>query len=143
MNKLFPTICIVLILMWWAWALIYSSQPEEFLSTTYSIEDMTDEVKEVSASLLELKNFKQQCKDNLTEYQTVAEYKWIQFFCSENDAEIESLKNRLASMLTMPYEQLDDHLNLTQQEKKIEHLSGVVASGSWSLQALMDFLQAE
>jgi hypothetical protein len=47
-----------------------------------------------------------------------------------NDARIEQLKNILSAMLTLPYEQLDFNLNETQQEKKIEHLSGVVASGS-------------
>lgn len=147
MNKLFPTICIVLILLWWAWALIYSSQPEtesesEFFKEV-SIENLQEEVKDVASELLMLKHSKQQCKDNLTEYQTLAEYKGIEFYCSMNDARIEQLKNILASMLTLPYEQLDFNLNETQQEKKIEHLSGVVASGSWSLQALMDFLQAE
>lgn len=142
-NKLFPAICIALILLWWAWALIYSSQPEEPVLSTYSLDEYKFEVEHMASELLELKWNKQQCKDNLSEYQTIAEYKWVEFYCSMHDGRIEQLKTQLASALTFPYEQLDVNLNLSQQEKDIEHLSGVVASGSWSLQALMDFLQAE
>ena len=148
MNKnLFPIICVVLILIGWATGLIYFTQPEtesesEFFKEV-SIENLQEEVKDVASELLMLKHSKQQCKDNLTEYQTLAEYKGIEFYCSMNDARIEQLKNILAAMLTMPYEQLDSNLNEAKQDKEIEHLSWVVASGSWSLQALMDFLQAE
>lgn len=142
-NKLFPAICIALILLWWAWALIYSSQPEEPVLSTYSLDEHKFEVEHMASELLELKWNKQQCKDNLSEYQTIAEYKWVEFYCSMHDGRIEQLKIQLAEALTFPYEQLDVNLNLSKQEKDIEHLSGVVASGSWSLQALMDFLQAE
>ena len=142
-NKLFPAICIALILLWWAWALIYSSQPEEPVLSTYSLDEHKFEVEHMASELLELKWNKQQCKDNLSEYQTIAEYKWVEFYCSMHDGRIEQLKTQLAASLTFPYEQLDVNLNLSKQEKDIEHLSGVVASGSWSLQALMDFLQAE
>lgn len=148
MNKnLFQIICVVLILIGWATGLIYFTQPEtesesEFFKEV-SIENLQEEVKDVASELLMLKHSKQQCKDNLTEYQTLAEYKGIEFYCSMNDARIEQLKNILAAMLTMPYEQLDSNLNEAKQDKEIEHLSWVVASGSWSLQALMDFLQAE
>lgn len=148
MNKnLFPIICVVLILIGWATGLIYFTQPKtesesEFFKEV-SIENLQEEVKDVASELLMLKHSKQQCKDNLTEYQTLAEYKGIEFYCSMNDARIEQLKNILAAMLTLPYEQLDANLNDSKQDKEIEHLSGVVASGSWSLQALMDFLQSE
>lgn len=109
--------------------MIYFTQPKtesesesEFFKEV-SIENLQEEVKDVASELLMLKHSKQQCKDNLTEYQTLAEYKGIEFYCSMNDARIEQLKNILASMLTLPYEQLDFNLNETQQEKKIEHLS--------------------
>lgn len=144
MKNLFPIICVVLILVWGASSLIYFTQPEEpVLSTAYSLDEYKSEVEHVASELLELKWNKQQCKDNLNEYQTIAEYKWVEFYCSMHDDRIEQLKTQLAASLTFPYEQLDANLNLSKQEKQIEHLSGVVASGSWSLQALMDFLQAE
>ena len=143
MQKLFPIICCVLILVWWAWVLIYWSQPEEPVLSTYSLDEHKFEVEHMASELLELKWNKQQCKDNLSEYQTIAEYKWVEFYCSMHDGRIEQLKTQLAASLTFPYEQLDVNLNLSKQEKDIEHLSWVVASGSWSLQALMDFLQSE
>lgn len=146
MKNLFPIICTVLILVGGAGSLIYfssSSTEEPVLSTTYSVDEMKFASEHMVSELLDLKWDKQQCKDSLTEFQTIAEYKGIEFYCSDNDARIEQLKTQLAAILTMPYEQLDFNLNETKQEKDIEHLSGVVASGSWSLQALMDFLQSE
>lgn len=143
-NKLFPAICIALILLWWAWALIYSSQPEtesesEFFKEV-TIENLQEEVKDVASELLMLKYSKQQCKDNLTEYQTLAEYKGIEFYCSMNDARIEQLKNILASMLTLPYEQLDFNLNEAKQDNQIKVLAEWTGS---SLDKLMSFLESE
>lgn len=142
MQKLFPIICCVLILVWWAGSLMYfsSASTDSEVTTTYSVEQLEDEVKEVASQLLLLKHHKQWCKDGLNEYQTIAEYKGIQFFCNERDAEIEQLKNRLAAMLTMPYEQLDANLNDVKQEQQMNML----ANGTWSaIEKLTAFLESE
>ena len=145
MNKnLFQIICVVLILIGWATGLIYFTQPEtesesEFFKEV-SIENLQEEVKDVASELLMLKHSKQQCKDNLTEYQTLAEYKGIEFYCSMNDARIEQLKNILAAMLTMPYEQLDFNLNEAKQDNQIKALAEWTGS---SLDKLMSFLESE
>lgn len=140
-EKLFPIVCCVLIFVWASWFVLYAtSEPANTITTTYSIEQQEDEVKEVASTLLELKWQKQLCKDNLTEYQTLAEYKWIQYYCSDNDAEIERLKIRLAAILTMQYEQLDANLNESKQEQQMNML----ANGTWSaIEKLTAFLQSE
>lgn len=142
-QRLFSIICCVLILIGGAGTLMYFTSPateENKISTTYSVEELEKEIKEVSASLLLLKHSKQECKDSLNEYQTIAEYKGIQFFCNERDAEIEQLKNRLAAMLTMPYEQLDANLNDSKQEQQMDML--VNGTGT-ALEKLTAFLQSE
>ena len=144
MKNLFPIICTVLILVGGATGLIYFTQPEtesesEFFKEV-SIENLQEEVKDVASELLMLKHSKQQCKDNLTEYQTLAEYKGIEFYCSMNDARIEQLKNILAAMLTMPYEQLDFNLNEAKQDNQIKVLAEWTGS---SLDKLMSFLESE
>lgn len=110
------------------------------MTTTYSVDELKEEIKEVSTTLLDLKWQKQQCKDDLTEYQTLAEYKWIEFYCSTNDAEIEKLKMRLAAILTMQYEQLDNNLNNIKQEKEMGLLANWTGT---SLEKLTAFLQSE
>lgn len=142
-QKLFPIICCILILIGWAGTLVYFTSPtieESKVSTTYSVEELEKEIMEVSSSLLRLKHSKQECKDGLNEYQTIAEYKGIQFFCNERDAEIEQLKNRLASMLTMPYEQLDANLNESKQEQQMDMLANWTGT---ALEKLTAFLQSE
>lgn len=127
-NKLFPAICIALILLWWAWALIYSSQPEEPVLSTYSLDEHKFEVEHMASELLELKWNKQQCKDNLSEYQTIAEYKWVEFYCSMHDWRIEQLKTQLAASLTFPYEQLDMRLDEWVKEKDSKQFEEAVTS---------------
>lgn len=117
-----------------------SAPTDSKVATTYSVEQLEEEIKEVASSLLLLKHSKQECKDGLNEYQTIAEYKGIQFFCNEKDAEIEQLKNRLASMLTMPYEQLDANLNDVKQEQQIDELANGTGT---ALEKLATFLQSE
>lgn len=142
MNKnLFPIICVVLILIGWATGLIYFAQPEEpVLSTTYSVDEVKPVAEHMVSELLDLKWQKQTCKDSLNEYQTIAEYKWIEFYCSDNDARIEQLKNALASVLTLPYEQLDFNLNEAKQDNQIKVLAEWTGS---SLDKLMSFLESE
>jgi len=144
MKNLFPIICTVLILVGGATGLIYFTQPEtesesEFFKEV-SIENLQEEIKDVASELLMLKHSKQQCKDWLTEYQTLAEYKGIEFYCSMNDARIEQLKNILSAMLTLPYEQLDFNLNETKQDNQIKALAEWTGS---SLDKLMSFLESE
>lgn len=139
--KLFPAICVALILLGGAGSLIYFAQPEEpVLSTTYSVDEMKFAVEHMASELLELKWDKQKCKDSLNEYQTIAEYKWIEFYCSMNDGRIEQLKNQISEILTMPYEQLDNNLSLTQQEKDMDK---IVNGTGTALEKLEAFLQAE
>lgn len=128
MNKLFPVICCVLILVWWAWILIYWSQPEEPVLSTYSLDEHKFEVEHMASELLELKWNKQQCKDNLSEYQTIAEYKWVEFYCSMHDGRIEQLKTQLAASLTFPYEQLDMRLDEWVKEKDSKQFEEAVTS---------------
>lgn len=140
-NKLFPIACSVVALTWIAWFILYaSSESVTKMTTTYSVDELKEEIKEVSTTLLDLKWQKQQCKDDLTEYQTLAEYKWIEFYCSTNDAEIEKLKMRLAAILTMQYEQLDNNLNNIKQEKEMGLLANWTGT---SLEKLTAFLQSE
>ena len=139
--KILKIASVVVLLFWLFWALLYLwSKEESVLSNTLEITQLQDEIKEVSAKLLQLKQNKQQCKDWLNEYQTIAEYKGIQFFCNERDAEIEQLKNRLASMLTMPYEQLDANLNESKQEQQMEMLANGTGT---ALEKLTAFLESE
>ena len=139
--KILKIASVVVLLFWLFWCLLYLwSKEESVLSNTLEITQLQDEIKEVSAKLLQLKQNKQQCKDWLTEYQTLAEYKGIQFFCNGTDAEIEQLKNRLAAMLTMPYEQLDSHLEDGKQEQQMKML----AEWTWSaIDKLVSFLESE
>lgn len=139
--KILKIASVVVLFFWLASFLLYLWNKEESaVSNTLEVTQLQDEIKEVSAKLLQLKQNKQQCKDWLTEYQTLAEYKGIQFFCNGTDAEIEQLKNRLAAMLTMPYEQLDANLNDSKQEQQMDML----ANGTWTaLEKLTAFLQSE
>ncbi len=139
--KILKIASVVVLFFWLASLLLYLwNREESVISNTLEVTQLQDEIKEVAASLLQLKQNKQQCKDWLNEYQTVAEYKGIQFFCNGTDAEIEQLKNRLASMLTMPYEQLDLHLEDGKQEQQMKML----AEWTWSaIEKLTAFLQAE
>lgn len=139
--KILKIASVVVLLFWLFWCLLYLwSKEESAVSNTLEVTQLQDEIKEVSAKLLQLKQNKQQCKDWLNEYQTVAEYKGIQFFCNGTDAEIEQLKNRLASMLTMPYEQLDSHLEDGKQEQQMKML----AEWTWSaIDKLVSFLESE
>ena len=123
-----------------SWLFYLWNREDSVLTSTLDTKPLQDEIKEVSASLLILKQNKQQCKDELNEYQTIAEYKGIQFFCNERDAEIEQLKMRLASMLTMPYEQLDANLNESKQEQQMDMLANWTGT---ALEKLTAFLQAE
>lgn len=139
--KILKIASVVVLLFWLFWCLLYLwSKEESVLSNTLEITQLQDEIKDVSVKLLQLKQNKQQCKDWLTEYQTVAEYKGIQFFCNGTDAEIEQLKNRLASMLTMPYEQLDANLNDSKQEQQMDMLANGTGT---ALEKLTAFLQSE
>lgn len=142
MKKIFPMICIVIALVGLAGLLIYSTSPKEENenNTVVSLEALEQEVMEVSSSLLRLKYNKQWCKDNLTEYQTIAEYKGIQYFCNDKDKEIEQLKNRLAAMLTMQYEQLDANLNEWMQVRDTQLLANGTGE---AIDRLMSFLQSE
>lgn len=144
MKNLFPIMCAVLILIGGAGSVIYFNQPEtETESESFkevSIENLQEEVKDVASELLMLKHQKQLCKDNLTEYQTLAEYKGIEFYCSTDDARIEQLKNILAAMLTLPYEQLDANLNDVKQEQQIDALANGTGT---ALEKLATFLQSE
>lgn len=140
-NKILKIATAVILLLWFAgWLFYLWSREEGVLTSTLDTKPLQDEIKEVAASLLQLKQNKQQCKDELNEYQTIAEYKGIQFFCNERDAEIEQLKNRLASMLTMPYEQLDYNLNESKQERDMDMLANWTGT---ALEKLTAFLQAE
>lgn len=123
-----------------SWLFYLWERKDSVLTSTLDTKPLQDEIKEVSASLLMLKQNKQQCKDELNEYQTIAEYKGIQFFCNERDAEIEQLKNRLAAMLTMPYEQLDANLNDSKQEQQMDMLANGTGT---ALEKLTAFLQSE
>ncbi len=140
-NKILKISTAVILLLWFAgWLFYLWSREEGALTSTLDTKPLQDEIKEVAASLLQLKQNKQQCKDELNEYQTIAEYKGIQFFCNERDAEIEQLKNRLASMLTMSYEQLDYNLNESKQERDMDMLANGTGT---ALEKLTAFLQAE
>lgn len=139
--KILKIASVVVLLFWLFWCLLYLwSKGEGAISNTLEITQLQDEIKEVSVKLLQLKQNKQQCKDWLNEYQTIAEYKGIQFFCNGTDAEIEQLKNRLASMLTMPYEQLDANLNESKQEQQMDMLANWTGT---ALEKLTAFLQSE
>ena len=140
-GTILKVVAVIVMLLWiFSWIIYFTSKPAPELSTTYSVETLQEEIKEVAAKLLLLKHNKQQCKDWLTEYQTLAEYKGIQFFCNGTDAEIEQLKNRLAAMLTMPYEQLDLHLEDGKQEQQMKML----AEWTWSaIDKLVSFLESE
>lgn len=87
--------------------------------------------------LLELKDTKQQCVDNLTALQTQEYFKWAENHCRENDERIKTLKQELEEMISWyEYENIDRIVEEKRQEKiindesitAIQKLEGLLAS---------------
>lgn len=82
----------------------------------------TSDVKNVVVELIELKDIKQECLDNLSYQEAIEEYKGISH-CGNNDERIKELKNTLQEFLKNDYEKVDERI----EEKKQE----LILSNTW------------
>lgn len=140
--KTFKIIALLLVLLWGislcvlGYMFTNTNNQDLKVNDTDKLEKYSVEAQRTVARLLELKYDKQSCKDNLTEYQTIAEYQGVESFCLYNDNEIETLKVKLSLLLEMPYEKVDENIKKAKDNKENEQFEkDVIAlsqSESWN-----------
>ena len=80
------------------------------------IKTKTGDVKDVIIELIDLKDIKQECLDNLTYQEAIEEYKGFSH-CGNNDERIKELKETLQEFLRNDYERVDERIEEKKQEK--------------------------
>lgn len=76
----------------------------------------TSDVKDVIVELIDLKDIKQECLDNLSYQEAIEEYKGLSH-CGNNDERIKELKETLQEFLRNDYERVDERIEEKRQEK--------------------------
>ena len=80
------------------------------------IKTKTGDVKDVIIELIDLKDIKQECLDNLSYQEAIEEYKGFSH-CGNNDERIKELKETLQEFLRNDYERVDERIEEKKQEK--------------------------
>lgn len=106
-------------------------------STLYvlSIDEKIQDAKNTVQELIELKDAKQKCKDDLSREETIEEYKGIQH-CNTNDEKIIELKKSLEAIIVQDYEQTDQNIEM-------KKLWLIADAETWKFEMLESFLLSE
>jgi hypothetical protein len=100
-----------------------------------SWETKTGEAQAIVKELIQLKDQKEDCKNNLSYNDTIEDYKWFSK-CWDNDERIKELKEQLQEKLLNDYEQVDAKI----MEKQLQMIAD---AETWKAEKLTAFIMSE